>query len=371
MNTGLYIHIPFCKSKCKYCDFNSYANMEKYTALYFSALIKEAEHYAKANPTVFDTVYFGGGTPTSVDVDLLCDSINTLCSLMKIHPDAEICAECNPGTIDFEGLKKLRLSGINRLSIGLQTTDDEKLKVLGRIHTFSDFKTCFENARRAGFDNISIDLMYGLPDMTLEDWSDTLDTVCSFGAEHISCYSLKIEDGTPFAKMQLNLPDDDLSADMYQLALEKLNRFEYSRYEISNFAKPGRESLHNLKYWHCDDFLGLGAGSYSCIGNRRFSNVSGLCEYIDAINSCGTAIEWNTEETVSDKMSEFMFLGLRCSGGVSDSEFKTRFGCSFTEVFGKPIKKYTDWGFLILEGDCLKFSDKGFFVSNTILADFV
>ena len=162
-----------------------------------------------------------------------------------------------------------------------------------------------------------------------------------------------------------------MCAALYQLAVEKLNRFGYGRYEISNIAKPGRESRHNLKYWHCDDFLGLGAGAYSCIGNRRFSNISGLCEYIDAINSCGTAIEWNTKETPSDKMSEFMFLGLRCSGGVSDSQFKSRFGCSFNEVFSKPIKKYTDWGFWILEGDCLKFADKAFFVSNTILADFV
>ena len=180
MNSGLYIHIPFCKAKCRYCDFNSYAGMEKYIEPYFSALLCEAKHYTEETAAEFDTIYFGGGTPTSVNAEFLCQAAEKLFEIFKIHSDSEITAECNPGTIDLEGLKKLRLSGINRLSIGLQTTDDEKLKVLGRIHTFNDFKACFENARRAGFDNISIDLMYGLPDMTIKDWSDTLDNVCGF-----------------------------------------------------------------------------------------------------------------------------------------------------------------------------------------------
>ena len=370
MKSGLYVHIPFCKSKCRYCDFNSYAKMDEFINPYFSALIKEAEYYKDTVQTV-DTIYFGGGTPTSVSPKLLGDTVGAFFEMFDVSADAEITAECNPGTIDFEGLKVLRQSGINRLSIGLQTTDDEKLKTLGRIHTFDDFKNCFESARRADFDNLSLDLMYGLPDQSLEDWEKTLDAALEFGAEHISCYSLKIEDGTPFAKMELNLPDDDMVADMYELAVKKLLQQGYDRYEISNFAKAGRESRHNLKYWRCDDFLGLGAGAYSCVGARRFSNICKIDEYINAVSKTGFAENWASVQTCDEQMSEFMFLGLRFRDGVKDSEFKARFGTSFTAIFGDAIKKYTDWGFFIFDGECLKFSDKGFFVSNTILADFV
>ncbi len=370
MKTGLYVHIPFCKSKCRYCDFNSYAKMDAYITPYFCALIKEAEHYKDTVQTV-DTVYFGGGTPTRISPELLGQTLKKLSGIYNISEDAEITVECNPGTIGFDGLKTLRQSGINRLSIGLQTTDDEKLKTLGRIHNFDDFKICFESARRAGFDNISLDLMYGLPDQSLEDWEKTLDAALEFGAEHISCYSLKIEDGTPFATMELNLPDDDVFADMYELAVKKLSEKGYNRYEISNFAKDSRESRHNLKYWRCDDFLGLGAGAYSCMGAKRFSNICRIDEYIAAVEKNGFAENMSSIQSVDEQMSEFMFLGLRCRDGVKDTEFKARFGTSFTDVFGDAIKKYTDWGFFAFDGDCLRFSDKGFFVSNTILADFV
>lgn len=370
MNLGLYIHIPFCKSKCRYCDFNSYAKMDEFIKPYFSALMKEAEYYKNTVQNV-DTVYFGGGTPTSVEPKLLGQAVKGLFEIFDISNDAEITAECNPGTIDLDGLKVLRQSGINRLSIGLQTTDDETLKTLGRIHTFDDFKSCFENARTAGFDNISFDLMYGLPDQSLDDWSKTLDAVKAFGAEHISCYSLKVEEGTPFANMDLSLPDDDLAADMYELAVKKLAEQGYDRYEISNFAKPGKESRHNLKYWRCDDFVGLGAGAYSCVGARRFSNICKIDEYIAAVQQNGSAESWSSTQSRDEQMSEFMFLGLRCSKGVCDSDFKARFGVPFNEVFGEVIKKYTDWGFLVFDSDYLRFSDKGFFVSNTIFADFV
>ena len=371
MKMGLYVHIPFCKSKCRYCDFNSYAKMEDSIRPYFSALLAEAKHYSKQITQEIDTVYFGGGTPSFVDFRLLCDFTKQIFKLFSIATDAEITMECNPGTIGFEGLSALRKSGINRLSIGLQSTDDQMLAFLGRIHNFDDFKNCFENARRAGFDNISLDLMYGLPNMTLDDWKETLDKAVMFNAEHISCYALKIEEGTPFSKMDIELPDDDLVADMYELAVKRLCNCGYERYEISNFCKIGFPSRHNLKYWHCDDFLGLGAGAYSSVGNRRFSNLCKIGDYIDRISEGASVVDWETTETAEDKMSEFMFLGLRCSDGVSDNEFKNRFGQSFTKRFKEPIKKYTDWGFLNFDGACLKFTDKAFFVSNTILSDFV
>lgn len=368
---GIYVHIPFCRSKCLYCDFNSYANMENSITPYFSALLKETEIRAKEINSEVDTIYFGGGTPTSVDPKMISAVLEKLFSLYNISPDAEITIECNPGTIGFEGLSALRKSGINRLSLGLQSTDNHMLSVLGRIHTFEDFKHCLTNARKAGFNNISLDLMYGLPDMTLKDWENTLCDAISFDTEHISCYSLKVEDGTPFSAMQLNLPSDDLTADMYEVALSKLEAGGYSRYEISNFSKPGFTSQHNLKYWHCDDFLGLGAGAYSSIKNRRFSNICSISDYINAISLKGLATQWQTDESDTEKMSEFMFLGLRCTDGVSDKEFKARFNTSFTEVYSSAIKKYTNWGFLIFDGDRLKFSDKAFFVSNTILSEFV
>jgi len=368
---GLYIHIPFCKAKCGYCDFNSYAGKEEYMESYFSALMKEVEAAAKKYPLPVDTIYFGGGTPTFVDTKYTCGVLGRIKELFEQCSNCEISIECNPGTIGYEGLKKLHDAGFNRLSIGLQSADNGCLKSLGRIHTFEEFSECFKSARIAGFENISLDLMYGLPDQTMKEWKETLECVAKFGTEHISCYSLKVEEGTPFAKRRLNLPDDDIVADMYELAVEFLAEKGYDRYEISNFAKIGCESRHNLKYWKCDEFVGIGAGAFSCVNGVRFSNVSDLKEYIEGIELKGSAVE-NTE-TLSDfdKMSEFVFLGLRLKNGISESEFQNRFNLNIDEIFKSQIEKYTKMGFLIRENGFISFSDKGFFVSNTILSEFV
>ncbi len=368
---GLYIHIPFCKSKCLYCDFNSYAGREADMMPYFSALMKEAKAWGEKTVAIVDTVYFGGGTPTCVDVGLLEESIQKLSTVFKISENAEVTMECNPKTIGFDGLKRLRSIGINRLSIGLQSSCNEALRTLGRMHTFEDVCDCFENARKAGFENISLDLMYGLPGMTMDDWEKTLDTALGFGTEHISAYALKIEEGTPFSKMELALPNEDLTADMYERMVERLRLEGYERYEISNFAKSGFESRHNLKYWECSEFLGLGAGAYSCMDEKRFSNLCSIKDYIDAIEKNKTAEEWCENLSRDDLMSEFMFLGLRCEKGVSRKNFYSRFGVKIEDCFGAALKKYVDFGFLLSEGDRIRFSDEGFFVSNTILADFV
>lgn len=370
-NTGIYIHIPFCKSKCNYCDFNSYAGMNEYKNPYFSALNKEIELWKDKKSALIDTVYIGGGTPTSVNTEHICDVMKKVFSSYKILPGAEITVECNPGTIGYDGLKALRESGINRLSIGLQSTDDKMLKTLGRIHTFADFKRCFEDARHAGFDNISLDLMYGLPGQTMEIWEKTLEDAMQFDCEHISCYSLKVEEGTPFAEMELNLPDDDTVADMYEECVRFLEQKGYGRYEISNFAKPDYESKHNLKYWKCDDFIGFGAGAYSCIGNERFSNCCPIGEYINNIEEKETAVCDRIPLTKLNKMSEFVFLGLRCTKGISAEEFENRFGYSIYDIYGEIIEKYIKMGFLICEKNRIRFADKAFFVSNTILAEFV
>lgn len=370
-NTGIYIHIPFCKSKCNYCDFNSYAGKNEYIAPYFSVLNKEIEVNSDKIKTGVDTVYIGGGTPTCVDAEYICDMMKKVFSSCNILPDAEITIECNPGTIGYEKLKKLRESGINRLSIGLQSTDNGLLKTLGRIHSYDDFKRCFSDARRAGFENISLDLMYGLPQQSMELWKKTLNEAVQFGCDHISCYSLKVEEGTPFAKMELNLPDDDAVADMYEECVDFLGKNGYARYEISNFTKPGRESKHNLKYWRCEDFIGFGAGAYSCIENERFSNICGICEYINAIEEKDTAVHDRISLAKEDKMSEFVFLGLRCAEGISTEEFEKRFECSIFDIYGKQIEKYIKMGFLIYNKERIYFADTAFFVSNTILAEFV
>lgn len=372
MNSGLYIHIPFCKSKCRYCDFNSFANREMDIEPYFFALNNEISMWSeKLAERQFDTVYFGGGTPSFVDPAVLCECIRHIQDCFSLSPDCEITVECNPGTISFDGLASLKKAGVNRLSIGLQATDNQALSVLGRIHSVNDFEECLSAARRAGFDNISLDLMYGLPDMTMEKWEKTLEKAVLYQPQHISAYALKIEDGTPFSKMQLNLPDEDLCADMYEKAVEFLRINGYCRYEISNFALPGKESRHNQKYWECCDFLGLGAGAYSCIDNIRFNNEPDICRYIQSINTTGFAVIEKEELSFDEQMSEFVFLGLRCEKGISKTEFEKRFGKNISDCFGHTIARYIELGFLIDENGYLHFSDKGFFVSNTILSDFV
>ncbi len=368
---GLYIHIPFCKSKCGYCDFNSYAGKEGLIEPYFDALNREIEMMSKQYVGVVDTIYFGGGTPTAVEPKYICQIIDTAKCNFEQCSNIEVTAECNPGTIDFNGLCELFDGGVNRLSIGLQSADNDCLKVLGRIHTFEDFDECFYNARKAGFDNVSLDLMYGLPGQTTDSWMNTLKRALQFKAEHISAYALKIEEGTPFADAKLNLPDDDLTADMYQLAVQYLGACGYKRYEISNFSKPGFESRHNLKYWQCNDFLGCGAGAFSCANGTRFSNALDIEEYINSIETEKSALVYQETLTDFDKMSEFVFLGLRLENGIYEKEFKNRFGLNIDEIFGNQIEKYTKTDFLIRENGQICFSDKGFFVSNIILADFV
>ena len=370
--TGIYIHIPFCRSKCGYCDFNSYSGMEECISPYFCALNREIDiTSAKYNDINADTVYFGGGTPTLAGSTHIVPTLKKIFSSYNICSDAEITAECNPGTVDFEELKRLRDGGINRLSIGLQSVSDSELKKLGRIHTYADFLECLNNARRAGFDNVSIDLMYGLPDQTTEGWHQTLHTAAKLGCEHISCYSLKIEEGTPFSTQKLNLPDDDTVADMYEDCVGILKEYGYERYEISNFAKCGKYSRHNLKYWRCDDFLGIGAGAFSCMCGERFSNAVCVDDYIKRIKFAQSAVVDTNTLSETDKIEEFVFLGLRCSRGISISEFKSRFGKNIFDIYGDVIRKYQTQGFLILSGDRLRFSDKAFFVSNTILSDFI
>lgn len=368
---GIYIHIPFCVHKCNYCDFNSYAGMEDTIEAYFSALIREIRTFSRARRLNADTVYLGGGTPSCVDTKYIAAVLDEIFSDFNIKKKSEISMECNPGTVTGRELSALRGAGINRLSIGLQSTDDKMLAALGRIHSLRDFEDCFSAARGAGFDNISADLMYGLPNQTAEHWRRTLERAAAFGAEHLSCYSLKIEEGTPFYTMGVTVPDDDTVADMYAECVEFLGKCGYARYEISNFAKSGFESRHNLKYWRCDDFIGFGAGAYSCMNGSRFSNIRNVDGYIRSVNSKGNAVENTSALEKSDRMSEFVFLGLRCEKGIDVREFARRFGCDIFDVYREPLEKYIRLGFIERDDPTLRLSHDAFFVSNTILADFV
>ncbi len=369
MSLGIYLHIPFCKQKCLYCDFNSYAGKESLMDTYCQALKKEISAYATEE--MVDTVYFGGGTPTVLGAERLIKLLRMVRKNVNLTEDCEITVECNPGTIDKEGLLKLYQAGFNRLSIGLQSTEDEMLKSLGRIHTFQDFRNCFRDAREIGFTNLSLDLMYGLPGQSLQEWQNTLQEAISFCPEHLSCYGLKVEEGTPFASMKLSLPDDDAVREMYDTCVDTLQKAGYGRYEISNFAKPGYESRHNLKYWHCDDFIGLGAGAYSCVDGVRYYNISGIPEYCQAIAERKSAVKEEISLSEQELMSEFCFLGLRTAEGIGVEEFKNRFWKELTDVFGKELSLNLDRGTMWFENGRYRIAPDFFFVSNTILADFV
>lgn len=369
---GIYIHIPFCAAKCKYCDFNSHVGNLKEQEKYIAALCREISTSGERYKNIcVDSIYFGGGTPTVLSAESLLEVLGTVRSVFDIDEDCEITTECNPGTVDVKYLKKLYRGGFNRLSIGIQSANDVLLKILGRIHKFEDCRECVKAAKSAGFDNISGDLMFGLPTQDMYTWGETLKATVALGLKHISAYALKIEEGTPFAIKGVSAADDDTSRDMYDLCSEYLSDMGYERYEISNFAKAGFESRHNLKYWQCIDFIGFGAGAYSCFGGRRFCNIADTAAYIKAASDNGAAIS-NTEVLSDfDKMSEFVYLGLRIQGGISESEFLKRFSTPIDDVFGAELDKNIKRGALIRKDDRIYIPDKYVYVSNAIMSDFV
>jgi len=372
---GIYIHIPFCRSKCEYCDFcsivpNSAGVIEHYTD---SLILQMEDWHEKCKNYRVDSVYIGGGTPTFLDAKHICRILNALYDNFSVPRSAEISMECNPATADLKTLKKLRKAGVNRLSIGAQSANDNELRALGRIHNFKQFEECFDNARRAGFENINVDIMYGIPEQTEKSFAHTLSAVTALSPEHISLYALKIEDGTPFAakKDSLELPDDDTVYSMYVGAVKYFGARGYERYEISNFAKRGSACLHNLKYWHCDEYLGLGASAASYIDGERFTTTRELRKYIDGIEIIDSGIDIVDERddiTSAKSMDEYVMLGMRLEEGVNVQDFKDRFGVDFATKYGAVLDEYVDDGFVIREDGFYRFSTAGMFVSNYILA---
>ncbi len=364
---GIYIHIPFCRSKCLYCDFCSAPSREgEKISLYVERLIEDIRNYRRDTDYLpADTVYFGGGTPTLMTGEQFSGILCAVRERFGICDGAEISSECNPRTVDAEKLSSMRAAGINRLSIGMQSGIDSELKALGRAHKFSDVEETVRMARESGFDNISLDIMYGIPNQTADTLKETLDKAISLSSEHLSLYALKIEDGTPFCKMQdkLSLPDEDTVADMYLYICDRLQKNEYNKYEISNFAKIGFESRHNLKYWNYDDYIGFGPSAHSFVGNCRIENSCDTDAYIRGED----IVESSTVISESERMNEYVMLSMRLARGVDIADFEKRFSADF-DGFAEKFKKFSP-EFVTLDLGRCAFTEKGFLVSNYILSE--
>lgn len=373
---GLYFHIPFCLSKCAYCDFFSFVpTNEDMITRYIDAIIKHMEDYRRsaAEHTV-DSVFIGGGTPTCVPTEELVRLIRAAKKNFNISKRAEFSIEANPATVDVQSLKKLRRAGVNRISIGLQTGNDAELKALSRIHTRREFEDSFRAARLAGFDNINVDLMFGIPGQDMQSLMRNLRYLVRLNPEHISLYDLKIEPGTPFDlhRAELSLPTEDQDADMYLAAVEFLNVQGYPQYEISNFAKHGYHCRHNLKYWTGCEYLGFGPSAHSYFSNNRFSFIRNLDAYLNAIEIPSSRIKLTAQcEEISprERLGEYIMLHLRLCSGVDLSEFRREFGQDFEIMYGQKMKKYIDAGFAVRRRDSVALTPSGMFVSNYILSD--
>ena len=434
---SIYIHIPFCVKKCQYCDFLSAPADSRAQEVYLRALKQEIrEQAARYREYEVQTVFIGGGTPTAVPCENLCEVLKTVFTCYRVNPHAEISMEANPGTVTKEALLSYRKAGINRISIGLQSADDVELKLLGRIHTYRDFQQTYRWAQEAGFTNINLDIMSALPGQSVENYKKTLETVLSLKPQHISAYSLIVEEGTPFyekygqeseklqatGEKQPDLPSEEEEREMYALTEKLLAAAGYHRYEISNYALPGRECRHNLVYWKRGNYVGFGLGAASMVENVRFENIREMQEYLAEYAGMPDAEPVFAEVAQGDKqalsneqefslredthseneqelslredthseneqelsirenvhplspqeqMEETMFLGLRLTEGVSKAEFHRQFGVSMEQIYGEVIRKNTAKGLLIDEAGYVCLTREGMDLSNYVMAQFL
>lgn len=446
---GIYIHIPFCVHKCIYCDFlsspadvhtrkqyvralineiyltregkcankliknvsqgdnTSYEDMEEQAvngltsdyALYDTVCMADYEKtimqedisgcvddIKSENGHIVTSIFIGGGTPSAIDAEDISDILDAVRKNYNVSDKAEITIECNPGTMDKKKAVIYRKAGINRISFGLQSTDNNELRMLGRIHTYEHFMESYKIAREAGFDNINIDLMSALPGQTMESFKAVLEKALSLGAEHISVYSLIVEEGTRLSDNIDSfppIPSDDEDRQMYYMTKEMLSSYGYEQYEISNYAQKGYECKHNLKYWERCDYLGFGIGAASLYGGRRYTNISDIGRYMDVLAEITNALDKSyvnellqirtdmEELSKEDEMSEYMFLGLRKTKGIDITDFKEEFGTDIKDIFGEAIEDNIARGLLIHDGNCLYLSKRGIDISNTVMSDFI
>ncbi len=363
---GLYIHIPFCKAKCAYCDFYSLAHSEEKMDAYVAALLRHLEEVApRAAGMQVDTVYFGGGTPSYLGAARLCRILQTVLRRYDVARDAEITLEANPDSAgDWKELRRLRRAGFNRLSLGVQSTDDALLRRIGRIHTYEQVQQAVTAARKAKFTDLSLDLIYGLPGQTMEDWQRTLADAVALGPEHLSCYGLKLEEGTPLwqQRQTLTLPDDDAQADMYLYTVAALGEMGYEQYEISNFAKPGKASRHNLKYWRMEEYAGFGPGAHSDFGGVRYGYVRDIDSYI-----AGRLVLSESEnDSTLARDYEYVMLSLRTAAGIDRQTFEKRYRQRFQPMEAL-FEQYEKAGLASRTEGGWRLTPKGFLVSNSII----
>ena len=373
---GLYIHIPFCRQKCLYCDFPSWAGKEGQMQGYVDTLTKEIENRGKeyADRKVV-SVFFGGGTPTTLSIPMLEQLMQAVFANWDIAEDAEITTEANPGTLDGEMASALKRMGFNRLSMGVQAWQNRLLRDLGRIHTIETFQENLKAVREAGFTNINTDLMFALPNQTMADWQETVRNIVALNPEHISAYSLILEEGTPFfdryEKGELKPAEEDLDREMYHWAVGYLAEHGYEQYEISNFAKKGRESRHNRIYWQAEEYLGMGLGSHSYMAGERFHNIYDLQEYMQADGDVSLLKEEVEVITEEDALAEFMFLGLRLTEGVSFARFRERFGREMKNIYGEQIEELEKDGLLQEDEKGIRLTARGVDISNFVFEKFL
>lgn len=373
---GLYVHIPFCKKKCLYCDFPSYGNMEEKYEEYVTALEKEIEKRGHdCKDWQVSSIFFGGGTPTVLSKEMLERLMKKIRECFSILKDAEITIEANPGTIEKDKAEALIKMGFNRLSMGVQAWQNRLLSVLGRIHTIEEFQNNFCIAREAGFQNINVDLMFALPTQTFQDWTETLERIVEMNPEHISAYSLIIEEGTPFfdafERGELLEVGEELDRKMYHYAVRFLAEKGFHQYEISNFSKKGKESRHNQIYWSTEPYLGIGLGAHSFFHGSRFHNTYDMDKYISVIGEISLLEEDKEIIRKKDAIEEFMFLGLRMTEGISFEKFYQRFGLEMMQIYGNVISSFVSSGLLEQTAYKIALTPKGIDLSNQVFAAFL
>jgi oxygen-independent coproporphyrinogen-3 oxidase len=378
---GLYLHIPFCTAKCGYCDFNSYAGHEHMIPTYGDTLLRDASLWAEAVAgRGIETLFLGGGTPSLTPVDQMGQILAGLRQIFRFEPDAEISLEANPGSLSTEYLRGLRSIGFNRISIGVQSFDDEELVALDRIHTGDQARAAYASAREAGFENVNLDFIYGLPEQPLDAWQRTLEQALALAPEHLSLYALTVEDGTPLARDvargRVSAPDPDMQAEHYEWTQERLARAGYEHYEISNWALPGRRCKHNLLYWQNREYLGLGAGAHSFLNGVRFSTVLLPNRYAELVDETaaaraegGTAmLHVHGAEQITPELSiaDTLILGLRLTDGIDMRAFETRYGRSVDDLHGAVFEEFTGYGLLERTPTHLRLTARGRLLSNEL-----
>ncbi len=374
---GIYIHIPFCKQKCFYCDFCSFANKNEMQGKYVETVINEIKNITHKEKYTVTTIYLGGGTPSILNPDYIKNILQEIKSSFEILDDAEITIEINPGTVNEEKLKKYKEYGINRLSIGLQSANDKILKKIGRIHDYKQFEETFFYARKCGFKNINVDLMIGLPTQAVEDVKQTLEKIIQKNPEHISVYSLIIEEGTIIEKLinenKLQLPDEETERIMYWTVVNELKENGYNQYEISNFSKKTYESKHNTNCWKQKQYIGLGTSAHSYLNKKRYSNTNNIEEYIKNIqeNNISKNITIHEEQTEESTMNEYMLLGLRMIQGININEFKQKFKIDPTIKYKETLEKLQKENLIQITKTSIKLTKQGIDFGNIVWEEFI